>query len=222
MGGCIRITHGPENEESFFPFNSDSFVSLPKLAELKNWISFIDSASKKEALTTSFTNLTYAGGHKGYPEGKRGKIIISPTTFTFHEIKGVRNESLGAFKFDIPIDKIREISIKKTSEVSRMMSVMAGPMWGVGMPTKKTFVLVEYTDKYGIEQKPLFDFVIGDFGDKMKRRLINAVYEQMKNKPKTQEQKTGEDPLKILKLRYAKGELSKDDFEEMKKTLEED
>jgi len=35
---------------------------------------------------------------------------------------------------------------------------MAGPMWGGDMPVKKTFVLVEYEDNFGIEQKPLFDF----------------------------------------------------------------
>ena len=44
----------------------------------------------------------------------------------------------------------------------------------------------------------------------MKRELTSSIYEQMKNRKVNQDQKTGENPTKILKLRYVKGEISKD------------
>ena len=46
--------------------------------DLRNWISLIASSSKDEPLTSLFTNLAYAGGHKGYPDKKIGRITIRP------------------------------------------------------------------------------------------------------------------------------------------------
>jgi len=48
-------------------------------------------------------------------------------------------------------------------------------------------------------------------------RIINCPFCKRENKT---EKEKGEEPLKILKLRYAKGEITKEQYEEMKKTLE--
>lgn len=216
-----------ENKQYFFPFNSDAFLSMVKIEELESWIRVLETGEiddkpiddKPIVGKNVFGNILYFGGHKAYPEKKNGKLIITPINLTFQETKGIKLDKSGEFKLDIPIEKIKEISIKKTSEISRFTSIMAGPMWGVSLPVKKTFVLVEYEDQYGMTQTPLFDFPV-DFGSKQKGRVIRAVYDQMKLRKKPQEQQKEEDPLKILKLRYVKGEISKEDFEEMKKTLE--
>ena len=200
---------------------------MVKIEELESWIRVLETGEiddkpiddKPIVGKNVFGNILYFGGHKAYPEKKNGKLIITPINLTFQETKGIKLDKSGEFKLDIPIEKIKEISIKKTSEISRFTSIMAGPMWGVGMPVKKTFVLVEYEDQYGMTQTPLFDFPV-DFGSKQKGKVIRAVYDQMKHRKKPQEQQKEEDPLKILKLRYVKGEISKEDFEEMKKTLE--
>lgn len=46
--------------------------------------------------------------------------------------------------------------------------------------------------------------------------LLKIIYEKMKKKPSS----SGDDPLTILKKRFAKGEITKEEFEEMKKLLE--
>jgi len=47
--------------------------------------------------------------------------------------------------------------------------------------------------------------------------LLNFIYERMKGKENSS---PDEDPLKILKVRFAKGEISKEEYEEMKSVLE--
>jgi len=47
--------------------------------------------------------------------------------------------------------------------------------------------------------------------------LLKVIYERMKKEKNTS---SDDDPLKILKVRFAKGEISKEEYEEMKSTLE--
>jgi len=57
--------------------------------------------------------------------------------------------------------------------------------------------------------------------DEIKKRIQELTNELGKRKEKEKALKLQYDPLTILKIRYAKGEVSKEEYEEMKKTLEE-
>ena len=66
------------------------------------------------------------------------------------------------------------------------------------------------------------DGAIDAIPKKKAERLVQIIREQMKlHKEQRQQPKNdGDDPLKILKVRYASGEISKEEFEQVKKDLE--
>lgn len=50
--------------------------------------------------------------------------------------------------------------------------------------------------------------------------LLEAVIRERKKKIQAEKKEAREDPLTILKMRYAKGEITEEDYEKMRKTLE--
>lgn len=48
---------------------------------------------------------------------------------------------------------------------------------------------------------------------------ILVIYFLIKNNPRTRSGQSSESPMEILKKRYAKGEITKEQFEEMKKDI---
>ena len=141
-----------------------------------------------------------SGGNTIYATEK--KIIIrNPTMF------GLR-ESVE----DIPYDKITSVKLEKgmfsstvtirspgLSELSRMSKSSGLIAWGRGEEGQ-----IDAIPKQKAEQLV---------------RIIKEKMEQAKT-PKESTQKVNEDPITILKKRYAKGEISKEEYEDMKKTLE--
>ena len=81
--------------------------------------------------------------------------------------------------------------VKETTEKSIKKSVEVGKKAG-----EKTIELSKDVGEKGVE--------VGKKGIQKVRETVN----------------NDEDPLKILKIRFAKGELSKSEYEEMKKVLE--
>ena len=49
--------------------------------------------------------------------------------------------------------------------------------------------------------------------------VILVIYLLIKNNSQTKSEQDSETPMKILKKRYAKGEITKEQFEEMKKDI---
>ncbi len=108
---------------------------------------------------------------------------------------------------------------------------------------KAHHIVVPYIDENGIPQEPRFG--ISSFRGKAIREWALRLYEQVvkektdsanaspqplslqpankyssNNNLSASQPSTVDDPLKILKLRFAKGEITKEDYEEMRKMLE--
>jgi len=86
-------------------------------------------------------------------------------------------------------------------------------------------IIVPYIDENGILQEPRFG--ASSIGGKVIRELSAKLYELIvKAKKDTfpsikqKENTKSEDPLQILKIRLVKGEITREEFEEMKKMLE--
>jgi len=70
----------------------------------------------------------------------------------------------------------------------------------------------EYKKEMQMRDYPNKKYVINSFDEAIQE--ITRVIEQSKNK-----KQDSDDPLKIIKLRYAKGEITREEFEQMKKDL---
>ena len=98
---------------------------------------------------------------------------------------------------------------------------------------KAHHIVVPYLDENGISQEPRFG--VSSFGGKAIRELASKLYEQIVKETNTKSNQvppsnmnlksvTGsvpitDDPISVLKLRFAKGEISKEEYEDMQKTL---
>ncbi len=98
---------------------------------------------------------------------------------------------------------------------------------------KAHHIVVPYLDENGISQEPRFG--VSSFGGKAIRELASKLYEQIVKETNTKSNQvppsnmnlksvTGsvpitDDPISVLKLRFAKGEISKEEYEDMRKTL---
>ncbi len=94
-------------------------------------------------------------------------------------------------------------------------------------------LVIPYIDSNGIEQEPRFGVksFTGKAIKKWAETFYNIVaeihkYENQKkieenNQKSTEENGKEDEPMKILKIRFAKGEITKEEYDEMKKALEE-
>ncbi|MEK0360739.1 MAG: SHOCT domain-containing protein, partial [Nitrosopumilus sp.] len=85
-------------------------------------------------------------------------------------------------------------------------------------------LLIPYIDRNAVLQKPEFEFggiikKTAKWAEEIYRRLLplqDNKTSSVKEKSKIQDL---EDPIQILKIRYAKGEITKEEFEEIKKDV---
>jgi hypothetical protein len=87
-------------------------------------------------------------------------------------------------------------------------------------------LLIPYVDENGIVQQPVFG--VSSYGGKDIRKSAKKLYEQLVEVKKRLSQVAIEkvrtdkdnDPITVLKLRFAKGEITKEEYENMRKIIE--
>lgn len=178
-----------------------------------------------------FTVVRYFGGHNEYAvedqeRGDGGELELTDKEAIFNRksmFKGKR------FTLVMPYNKIElnglrlaKVEVKKEEVGKAMYDIFwYGTTLGRGAKNK-ILLTIAYTDDDGILQKPSFD--IWTFGHGEKKKAFSLIYKKVKehNKGKRKQVKEvqKEDPLQALKLRYAKGEISRKEFLKMKKDLE--
>lgn len=223
QGFGLRVIYAEDDisKNYFFPMMNKGFPPSPKMVEMYEW----ENLFKKESQTTKpteFTNIVYAGGHSAHPQKHNGKLMLTETHMIFQETSLV-GEIRGNFRLTIPIKSVTHISVQSTEQISRLNTVLFGPLWSMGFPARHKFLIVEYLDDVQLQHAPIFDFP-GDFGDKKKGDIMQRLHAQMRNL-RQQQKKTLpelEEPMKILRTRFAKGEINKDEYLEMKKLLEQE
>jgi Short C-terminal domain len=127
---------------------------------------------------------------------------------------------------------IEEISRGGFSSGAGDIGIGSGMIYGSG---RAHHVLVPYVDENGIPQASRFD--LSSYKGEAIRKLAAELYQQVviekrestKYLSKADKQPLNQEPvsspniddsLKVLKLRFAKGEITKEQYEEMRKILE--
>ena len=189
----------------------------------------------------------YYGGHKAYLSGgyfdkfQYGRLILSEHYLIFaREHKDPEKR----WEIVIPLDSVI-VERWGIEEISRRHGGISGGAGDIGIGSgmiydsgKAHHIAVPYTDENGIPQVPRFGVssfrgkAIREWAAKLYQQVVNEKRESAKfsykadnnrKQPLNQESVSSpniDDPLKVLKIRFAKGEITKEQYEEMRKTLE--
>lgn len=184
----------------------------------------------------------YYGGHKLHLAGGKfgdfetGKMYLTKTHFIFNRIDKNRQKT---WEIIIPLNLI-DVDGWQINEESRRKNIIMGglgsnnSMFAGGMISesgKRHRIVISYTDENGIYQSPVFGIsslsgiAIRDWTSHLYHAIIankNIVNNDVSRNEKKIKKQIDHftDPLTIAKLRFARGETTKEEFEEMKKLIE--
>lgn len=203
-------------------------------------ICFSCFVNKYGKLKLTLQNGEYHGGHKIHLAGGKfsdceyGNMYLTDRYFIFHKIYDQNNKKQN-WEIVIPFKSIH-IEEWGVQEGPRRKNVLLGGKsyesygWGGGLiheSGKRHRLVIPYFDENGIKQSPVFG-ASSRKGDAIKL-LTSRIYKLVVENIKTYSDEENilednkidtSDPLVILKVRFAKGEISKAEFEEMRRLLE--
>jgi len=187
----------------------------------------------------------YHGGHKAFLAGgystkfETGSLFLTDNYLIFIKMD---TSSTKRIEIVIPLSKvilegwrIEEESRRKSVSMGTLASPsffgLAGYSGGtVHDQGKAHHIVISYVDENDIPQEPRFG--ISSYKGQEIRKWSETIYSQIvkikkdssmsvQEQSKTNEQANkNDDPLHIAKLRFAKGEIAKEEYEEMRKMLE--
>ena len=191
-----------------------------------------------KVLLVSFAS--YYGGHKAYLAGgifsdsQLGKLYLTDYYIIFVKAD---NEPSKRWEIIIPLSSVN-IEQWGIEEKARRKHISAvGGDFGYGGEIasgmihesgKEHHLIIAYTDENGIPQQPRFGVVASAEGTQI-RQWAESVYRAVVASKKdtnvssniaNSDRKTNEDPLHILKIRFVKGEITKEQYDEMRKVVE--
>lgn len=181
---------------------------------------------------------SYYGGHKKYLAGgmfskeQSGKMYMTEQFIIFAKRDKdpykrweivIPLTSISTEKWGIEEQIRRKQIIGGGTTITDDIAIGSGVIHETG---KEHHLVVVYTDENGIPHAPRFG--VSSFGGKAIRKWAATLYDAVVKAKLTQEvnQKSdvvdkvmNDDPIKILKIRLAKGEISKQEYEEMRNLL---
>jgi len=174
---------------------------------------------------------TYYGGHQRFPiEGMmataKGKVVLYDDAIFFYKEAHLEKNT---WIMKIPLSSIQLESFgvhdKVTGQFIDGVTFFGFDFSGQSKNKTEPRLIISHVDENNVLQKPEFTIVDKGFFKyddtaKWGRLIYDAVTPLKKSSPKVQVQNDDDSPIEILKKRYARGELSKDEFENMKKDLE--
>lgn len=186
------------------------------------------------------SSATYYGGHKAYLAGgafsdsQLGKLYL-----TDHYVIFVKADNDPSKRWEIIIPlisvNIEQWGIEEKARLKHITGVGGGFGDGGGIGTglihetgKEHHLIIAYTDENRIPQQPRFGLVATNEGTPI-RQWAESVYRAVVSSKKdtnvsgsiaNSDGKTNEDPLHILKIRFVKGEITKEEYDEMRKVVE--
>lgn len=149
---------------------------------------------------------------------KPGGAITTPNTiFATNKKLIIRNPTMLGLREsieEIPYDQITSIKLEKGMFSSTV--VIRSPGLSEMSRISKSSGLIAW----GRGEEGQIDALPKDKAERLVQIVKQKMEEIQKSKSKPQIQQNDEDPLKILKIRFAKGEISKEEYDEMRSALE--
>ena len=198
---------------------SPNWLSNQTLVGKKQSFEFWEKLGYVEVSGKKYSSVVYAGGNPDYMNGVTGDVTVKPC--------GLRYASSDASPYkmdvDISLEKLKGVEIRTAKEITFARWFLIGA-WSILFKEDKEYLVLTYDDNSGLEKHMVFDFKAGGKYEltslisylKRKKSFNNGAQPYAK---RVTDQKNYQ-PIEILKTRYAKGEISKEQYEEMKRTLE--
>ena len=181
----------------------------------------------------------YYGGHKVHLAGgtfgdyESGKMFLTEEHFIF--AKG-NKEIFKRWEIIIPLNSvlIEQWNVRGESRRKQIAGGGVSPVDNIAIgggviheTGQRHRLLIPYVDENGIVQQPVFG--VSSYKGKDIRKWAETLYQQLVEEKQQQlssdvnksiQTDKDSDPISVLKLRYAKGEITKKEYEEMRKTIE--
>ena len=168
----------------------------------------------------------YWGGHKQVQITGFFKMIRGEAVLYYDSIDFKKNN--GGLIMSIPLKSIQFENFGIENKITGQ-SILGGKFGFVFAGNTQNItsarLLIPYIDRNGVLQKPEFEFggIIKKTA-KWAEEIYTRILPLQDNKTSSVKEKSKiqdlEDPIQILKIRYAKGEISNEEFYEIKKDLE--
>ncbi len=170
---------------------------------------------------------SYWGGHKEVQIKGFFKMINGEAVLHQDSIEFVKQN--GGMIMNIPLKSIQfenfGIDNKVTGQAVQGASLFGFDFGGTTQNITSARLIIPYIDHNGVLQKPEFEFggiikKTGKWAEEIYKILLPLQNNSDSVKNKIVENHDDDEVIRILKIRYAKGEISKEEFHEIKKDLE--
>lgn len=209
--------------EWYLDYRTNTMMALKEVRRVKRGVKFLNillpiefwKEFEPEGKELISFHVGYFGGHPQLEKAAEGTLVIFPQ-FLYYS-------SFSHDHFKIPLESFQSATLLAKDEIARdrvlvgfVLGAGVGGVLGALWKKTKHYVQIAFENE-GLVASCLFTCVDDKRGMKA-RSLVDTL--NARKKPETQEEKGLPDPFRILQIRYAKGEITDEEYQKMRKMLE--